>query len=632
MTNETRIPFIIQQLQHKAKKAAEPPIMDASLILGLEDFNKIRPPAYRVAMKLESLQSIYRMDIVLVHHIEAALELGRRAKKQQDSVLSEDQVTGRLDKMFRIACPEWPDNFTLETSEKLSSLIFRMFDRDQLGQIRVVSLYIALTCLSSENLLLKYGALVCAVASSSGSITRASLRSLLEDVSQVPAVIQETEVFGDVEDAVKSCFRGVLTSTVSREHVTSWLQSEPRPLLWLRVMHRLVVSQKVVHAVRCHICKTFPINGLRYRCVKCLKVHVCQSCFLSEQRTRKHKSHHPVIEFCTPPTWRESFSSFFQSARHSLLPRRHTQKGESRKGLSREEAKDSQSSARLKTNRKGGSTNPTECVSYDSSMQLKPSSSKSLQTDETLVEQLKVSTLVAEVRDLQREKRQLEDQLEVWRLTLQSEQGKLNERCAEMEVTMETVREHNLTLQATLTQTLNKLEFRQRANEKTQHLNEIENEENTKKENVTPISDVETCTDENLKIEEELVSMTDAEWSESEQTPPPTIDQDVDWSQDICYDIVDCAAKGLPAMQQEEVDICMADEQNHGTNSPQELLQQTMEQLLSVLATHIRKDTQTGGNEELPLIDAAEQIGDSLLYLVDAVRQVPRESGIYATV
>ncbi|XP_077584988.1 dystrotelin, partial [Stigmatopora nigra] len=603
-------------------------------VLALEDFNKIRPPAYRVAMKLESLQSIYRMDIVLVHHIEAALEMGRRAKKQQDSVLCEDQVIGRLDKMFRIACPEWPHNFTLETSKKLSSLIFRMFDRDRLGQVRAVSLYIALTCLSSENLLLKYEALVCAVASSSGFISRASLRSLLEDVSQVPAVIQETEVFGDVEDVVKSCFRGVLTSTVSKEHVTSWLQSEPRPLLWLPVMHRLVVSQKVVHAVRCHICKTFPISGLRYRCVKCLKVHVCQSCFLSEQGTRKHKSCHPVIEFCTPPTWRESFSSFFQSARHSLLPRRHTQREESGKGLSREEAKDSQrldGSARLKTNRKSGSTTPTECVSHDSSMQLKSSSSKSLQTDETLVEQLKVSTLVAEVRDLQREKRELEDQLEVWRLTFQSEQGKLNERCAEMEVTMETVREHNLTLQATLIQTLNKLVLRQCANEKTQHLNETEIEENTKKENVTPISEVETCADENLKIEE-LVSKTDDEWSETEETPPPTVDQDVDWSQDVCYDVVDCSAKGLPVMQQEEVDICIADEQNHGTNSPQELLQQTMEQLLAVLDTHSRKDTQTGGNEELSLIDAAEQIGDSLLYLVDAVRQVPGERGIDATV
>lgn len=37
----------------------------------------------------------------------------------------------------------------------------------------------------------------------------------------------------------------------------------------------------------------------RYRCVKCVNVHVCQSCFLTDRQTRKHKRHHSVLEFCT---------------------------------------------------------------------------------------------------------------------------------------------------------------------------------------------------------------------------------------------------------------------------------------------------------------------------------------------
>ncbi|XP_038575375.1 dystrotelin-like [Micropterus salmoides] len=117
-----------------------------------------------------------------------------------------------------------------------------------------------------------------------------------------------------------------MTPMASKEHVLSWLKSEPRLLLWLPTLHRLAVSQKVNHAVRCHTCKTVPITGLRYRCMKCVNVHLCQTCFLTDRQTRKHKAQHPVLEFCTQPTWKESLSSLVHSARNNLLPRRFTQR------------------------------------------------------------------------------------------------------------------------------------------------------------------------------------------------------------------------------------------------------------------------------------------------------------------
>lgn len=135
-------------------------------VSGLEDFDKIRPPAYRVALKLESLQNICRsgfssflfyisclarwrlllnfkslvplrnaivivlpVDVVSARHIEAAFDLGGRAKRGRDSVLSKEQVTQRLNEMFRSASPEFADRSTVEPTEKLCSLIFRMFDR-----------------------------------------------------------------------------------------------------------------------------------------------------------------------------------------------------------------------------------------------------------------------------------------------------------------------------------------------------------------------------------------------------------------------------------------------------------------------------------------------------------------------
>lgn len=42
--------------------------------------------------------------------------------------------------------------------------------------------------------------------------------------------------------------------------------------------------------------------------------------------------------------------------------------------------------------------------------------------------------------------------MQAWRLTVQSEQGVLEDRCSEMEVTVESLRQHNVHLQDMLTQ------------------------------------------------------------------------------------------------------------------------------------------------------------------------------------
>ncbi|XP_061834666.1 dystrotelin isoform X3 [Nerophis lumbriciformis] len=352
-------------------------------ISGLEGLDQIGPSVYRVAMKLQSLQNICHMDVVLLQHITAALNLG--SAPMRDCMLSKREVTQSLKRMFCNTSVELSSHVMLEASEQICSLMFRMFDRNESGHIATLSLYVALICLSAETLLLKYRGFVCAATNVSGSISRASLRAVLEDVSQVPAVVQEEGVFGDVDEAVESCFHGVLTHTVKREHVSSWLQSEPHLLLWLPVLFRLSVSQKVVHNVRCHICKTFPISGLRYRCMRCVSFHLCQSCFLSERHTRKHKSHHPVTEFCTQPTWRESLSYMARCAGHFLSPRRFSQRGTDRsRGLQ----------GNQRSHLPPHWTNTTEeCksrTSHDSSVHPHSSSSISLQTEDMLIKQAQI--------------------------------------------------------------------------------------------------------------------------------------------------------------------------------------------------------------------------------------------------
>ncbi|XP_063734256.1 dystrotelin-like [Eleginops maclovinus] len=302
--------------------------------------------------------------------------------------------------MFRSVGQEVPGHVTLEET---CSLMFLINDRSGSGFISSASLQTSLIALSAETLHRKYTALVGVAQRGSGFVSRSGLKALLQDLSQVPAALQEEGSFGDVEAAVSSCFDGVRTGsrlliggrhgdTASREHVLSWLRGEPLLLLWLPTLYRLFISQDVRHAVCCHTCKTRPFTGLRYRCMKCVNVHLCQSCYLTDKHTRKHKTHHPVLEFCSQPTWRESLSSLAHSARYTLLPQRQTQRMEDRmQGL--EWARPQDSPPPLSE----------DSVSQDASVHPPICSSKALQTEEE-PPQLKASVLLTEVRNLQRDK------------------------------------------------------------------------------------------------------------------------------------------------------------------------------------------------------------------------------------
>ncbi|KAG7232489.1 hypothetical protein INR49_008783 [Caranx melampygus] len=555
-------------------------VMDLDSIEGL---NEIRPSVYRAAMKLLSLQKLCQLNAVSTQHVMVAVSAGGRA--QHDVGLNRQEVTWTLNRIFECVSQEVGSHVTVEAPEETCSLMFRLYDRNQTGCVAAASLHTALIALSSDQLSNKYSALLKVSGTTSGSLSRSALRSLLQDLSQVPVAVQEEAVFGGVEEAVKSCFNGVLTPTASKEHVLSWLQSEPCLLLWLPTLYRLSVSQNISHAVRCHICKTRPFTGLRYRCVKCVNVHVCQSCFMTQRHTRKHKTHHPVLEFCTQPTWRESLSSLMHNARHNLLPRRSTQREADRKRvLMWAEPGETQNSA----------PPPSDISTRLADSAVSPSSHKEDSHDASVPPQTVEDTLT---------------------------QGILEDRCSEMEVTMETLRQHNMRLQVMLTQALNKMEAQQ-------HISRTEKDVVTETDNFTETDSVpetgnDTFPDAQRNTEEEEV-MTD-EGSEDEQTPSPTIHQHTRPSHDVCCgeegfagDMCLCRPIGQQDIQEEaglkNGDAYMSEEEEEeddGMCSPEEQLQETVDRLKTLMETGRWRQRQTGERKGAELLEAADQVGES---------------------
>uniref|UniRef100_A0A3B4F0H6 Dystrotelin-like n=1 Tax=Pundamilia nyererei TaxID=303518 RepID=A0A3B4F0H6_9CICH len=441
----------------------------------------------------------------------------------------------------------------------------------------------------------------------SGSISKPGLRCLLMDLIQVPAAVQEEVVFDDLEAAVQSCFKGVLTPTVSKHHLLSWLQSEPCLLLWLSTLYRLSASQSVQHNVRCHICKTRPFTGLRYRCMKCVNVHVCQSCFLTDRQTRKHKTHHPVLEFCKQPTWRESLTSLVRSAHHALLPRRHTQREANWKRVLIPSSERGVSHATSEAP-------PPHCSSSCKSLQTNEDTSKQRKTEPdgfiSLVFMfvcffLSCFVLVCYLMlfvCLFFPIRLLEQELQTFRLTVQSEQGILEERCSEMEVTVETLTRYNAQLQGMLTQVsgCGRSDWLMTAQQHASNMPNSANTENTERGTITPTSDTLKSTEEETEEEEEI----EDEWSQEElqtqtsptihQGSPPSPDGDCEESAGRMspHNPVELQHGPEEAELQGERNSLSEEEEEHGPRSSETLLQGTVERLKAALETH--RWTQTG--------------------------------------
>ncbi|CAL1586498.1 unnamed protein product [Knipowitschia caucasica] len=560
----------------------------------IEALNEVHASVYRSALKLQSIQRLTQLHVVLVRHIVAAL---RSVDGARD--LDRQEVVQLLNRMYVNVSQEIPGHVTLEAPDETSSAIFTVFDKG--GSVDVDSLQTFLVALCADSLAEKYLALVSLAASGTspipGSVNRASLRTLLHNLSMIPKLVHEEAVFGSVEVAVKSCFKSVLSPSVSRDHVVSWLQSEPRLLIWLPTMYRLSVSQNVSHNVRCHCCKSRPFSGLRFRCEKCVNVHLCQTCFFTNRRTRKHKQHHPMIEFCTPPNFKESMSSLVQNARHALRLKQNRRQRQ----VPMEPPQKPQSpiEERLDLSRNAPSPSSDQSPS--------PERSDSAQQTDWDIDQSEREALKEELRTLQQDKCVLEEQLETLRQTVQSEHSVLEDKYSQVEVTVETLKRHHSMLETFVTQALEKIEI-QHNNDTTE--DELEDEEDENEE---------TEDDEELKL---------LDGDEDELTPPPTVLCGSPLSHNLYMEEAgpeQCLSppplqQHQPQQKQQEEEEEEEEDCGSCSSSPEERLMDAVQRLKLGLErdTWARTEHNTDKNWE-ELLLSADEVGDEIHQLVESL-------------
>ena len=133
------------------------------------------------------------------------------------------------------------------------------------------------------------------------------------------------EWFHRMDAEKRSTSHYLAVNATSTRYSWNWLVC----VCWLIISHTagLLLLCIVMHEAKCSVCKSFPIIGLRYRCLKCLNTDICQVwfthckiiclhqlvvisfnvmyngkqwCFFTNKGTRIHKATHPTKEYCLP--------------------------------------------------------------------------------------------------------------------------------------------------------------------------------------------------------------------------------------------------------------------------------------------------------------------------------------------
>lgn len=294
----------------------------------LGEYSAIKYAAYRTAFKIRHLQKRLRLHQISISTVKDVFEQYGYAEGCMN-VIGCHEVHDLFTELYSRA----DHGAVIEVedaeihAELLQNLMLNLFDVNRKGRVKVSSLKLMLVTLCAAKLAEKYKAYYHELHDPSTYISSKSFTSFLEDMIQLPDLLQESGLFGqDVAPAVASCMQmnsgGV---GISDDMFYSWLLREPQTLVWLPTFHRTAASESVKHESKCNICKSCPIVGFRYKCLLCFNFDMCQNCFFTGRTRKNHKLKHPIQEYCIKTSSKEDTKAFFKTMRNKVS-KKHRQK------------------------------------------------------------------------------------------------------------------------------------------------------------------------------------------------------------------------------------------------------------------------------------------------------------------
>jgi hypothetical protein len=153
--------------------------------------------------------------------------------------------------------------------ELTAAWIRDIYDITHEGSVTCMSFQIAMVCLSQGRLEEKQRSLFRLISKSSGTISLHQLADFLEHLVQIPQNVLQTQYCSvdSLDYHAQDCFRKFSDEAgqLGLPQFLAWVQTEPLPVSWLAILHRVAASETTHHDVRCAVCRTGPpISGFRY--------------------------------------------------------------------------------------------------------------------------------------------------------------------------------------------------------------------------------------------------------------------------------------------------------------------------------------------------------------------------------
>ncbi|XP_046388960.1 dystrophin-like [Ischnura elegans] len=343
--NDLGVPYYVD---HKDKLTHWDHPLFCKVTEQLSSCDSIKYSAYRTAAKIRTLQKLLHFDHVRLNVVAGVFEQHGLSADENTSSVECGHLEAILSDIFFVAKTEIQalngKQFDQHIATELAlNLILNTFDQKRRGSVKVIDVKVLMAILScgltdpaifvqipkgrekwAQNRLMEcYRFLFFqAIEGNGGVAVRSRLSSLFHAVSTFIGIfLKEWRGFGlqFVPGTLYSCMELASEEGVSEEDFLKWLESGPRLFVWLTTLHRMMAAESVRHhGVRCVLCKSSPIVGLRFRCLSCLMHDQCQECFLHGKTNGKHKLGHPMYEYCLPTTSREDREALVKTLKNKV--------------------------------------------------------------------------------------------------------------------------------------------------------------------------------------------------------------------------------------------------------------------------------------------------------------------------
>ncbi|KAK7865094.1 hypothetical protein R5R35_014629 [Gryllus longicercus] len=286
-----------------------------------DECNVIKYSAYRTAAKVRALQRTLRLEHVRLGIVSGVFYRHNLQPLQNQDVINRSELEAIVYDILFAAQKETSSEMDISIStDKIVQFLYKVYDRQGRG-IRIMSAKVALVVLCHARLQEKYQYLFHQLADHNSCLTKRRMEKLLTEFAEIAEHLSESVSFGRqlISSTLTSCFQHCDGNLgINEESFMCWLLNEPQTLVWLSTLYRLQAAEKVCHYVKCDFCKVYPIRGLRYMCLLCLKYNQCQTCFFLGRINKRHKLKHPIQEYCYEISSKEATCAFLKVLRNKL--------------------------------------------------------------------------------------------------------------------------------------------------------------------------------------------------------------------------------------------------------------------------------------------------------------------------